>query len=111
MNFNHLNLDLYDIPEDNNIQVAVFLIAADLKTRKLLNALTSIGCDACFCISDLFALTFAFVGFDEYPESVTEFYFELLDKYCDCVWHENEMPAKEAFIIYQQLVGKKEEIS
>jgi hypothetical protein len=111
MNLAQLNLDLYNIPDDNNIQIPVALIAADLKTKKLINGLTSIGCDNCFCVSDLFVLVFAFVGFDDYPDSLTDFYFQLLDQYCDSVSHDNDMPAKEAFIIYQQLVRKKNENS
>jgi hypothetical protein len=103
-----LNLDLFGMPDDNNTQMAVFLIIADLKTRKLINALTSIGCDACFCMSDLFSLVFIFVGFTHLTDQLTDFYFELLDKYCDNVSHEKTMPIKEAIMIYQELKSWKQ---
>lgn len=61
MNLKHLNLDLHNIPEDAEIQVSVFLIASDLKTRKLVHTMTSIGCDSCFCVSDLCDLVLAIV--------------------------------------------------
>jgi hypothetical protein len=45
MNLQYLNSDLYGIPEGAEIQIPVFLNAADLKSRKLINGLTGIGCD------------------------------------------------------------------
>lgn len=108
MNLKYLNLDLYGIPEDVEIQLPVFLIAADLKSRKLLNALTEIGCDACFCITDFCDVVFASVGFDDRPNELYDFYFELLDRECNKVNHENDTPIKEAYKIYTELVLKRE---
>ena len=108
MNLEHLNLDLYDIPEDATTQVSVYLIATDLKTRKLDNALASIGCDSCFCVSELCDLVLAIVGFNDRPDDLYEFYFNLIDKYCKKVNHENSLPIKEAYNIYKILRGEKE---
>jgi hypothetical protein len=108
MNLKYLNLDLYSIPEDAEIQIPVFLIAADLKTRKLINALTSIGCDGSFCVSDLCDLVFAFVGFEDRPNELYDYYFELLDQYCEKVTHQNDIPIKEAFCIYKELITERQ---
>jgi hypothetical protein len=104
MNLQHLNLDLFGIPEDAEIQLPVFLIASDLKTRKLVNAFTGIGCDGSFCVPDLCDLVLAFVRFNDRPNELYDFYFELLDRDCDKVSHENDMPIKEAYRIYNELV-------
>lgn len=104
MNLRHLNLDLYKIPEDENVQITVALIAAELQSRKLVNGLTSIGCDGCFCVPELCDLVLAFIGFDNRPDELCIYYYELLDKYCDKVTHENQPPIKEAFKIYNQLM-------
>jgi len=108
MNLQHLNLDLYGIPEEAEIQIPVFLIATDLKSRKLIHGLTSIGCDNCFCVSDLCDLVLAFIGFDDRPDDLYDFYFELLDRDCEKVSHENDIPAKEAYKIYTELMMEKE---
>ena len=103
MNLQHLNLDLFGIPEDAEIQLPVFLIASDLKIRKLINALTGIGCDGSFCVPDLCDLVLAFVGFDDRPNALYDFYFELLDRECDKVSHGNDTPFAEAYQIYIEL--------
>lgn len=106
MNLEHLNLDQHNIPEDADIQITVFLIASDLKTRKLVNGLVAIGCDSCFCIPELCDVILAMIGFDDRPNELYTFYFGLLDSYCKNVTHENDPPIKQAFRIYKTL--KKE---
>jgi hypothetical protein len=106
MNLKHLDLDLYDLPEDKELQITVFLIAAELQCRKLMQALASIGCDACFCLPDLCDLVLAFTGFDERSNALYEYYFDLLKQYCDSVTYDNALPIKEALIIYNQLRHK-----
>jgi hypothetical protein len=103
MNLKYLNLDLHGIPVDSETQLAVYLIASELKSRKLVNSLTEIGCDNCFCVSDLCNLVLAIVGFEDRPNQLYDFYFDLLDQYCDSVTHENDLPAKEALHIYKIL--------
>jgi len=85
----------------------VFLISEELKTRKLLNALASIGCDGSFCTPDLCDLVFAYVGFNDRPEELYDFYFRLLDKHCQKVTSENSRPVKEALEIYSVLLEEK----
>jgi DNA-binding XRE family transcriptional regulator len=108
MNLDHLNLDLYGIQGDAEVQIPVFLISEDLKTRKLVNGLIGIGCDSCFCIGELCDLILAYVGFDDRPDNLYDFYFELLDRYCEKVSHENGRPVKEALKIYSELMCEKE---
>lgn len=107
MNLTHLNLDLYDLPyEEEKIQITIFLIAAELKSRKLVNGLTSIGCDSCFCIPELCDLVLAMIGFNDRPNELYEDYFDLLDEHCDKVSHENDLPVKEAVSVYKSLKHK-----
>jgi hypothetical protein len=103
MNLKHLNLDLHGVPDDTRIQISVFLISEDLKTRKLVNGLINIGCDSCFCVGELCDLVLAYMGFDDRPNDLYGFYFELLDRYCETVSHENDRPIKEALKIYAEL--------
>lgn len=103
MNLKHLNLDLQNIPEDAEIQVAVYMIASELQARKLMKSLTAIGCDACFCVPDLCELVLAIIGFDDRPNELYDFYFDLLDQYCDEVTWENSLPGKQAFRIFNIL--------
>lgn len=103
MNLQYLNMDLYGIPEDAEIQIPVYLIAADLKSRKLINGLTSVGCDNCFCVPELCDLVLALTGFEDRPNELYDFYFALLDQECEKVTRENDLPIKEAFNIYKKL--------
>jgi hypothetical protein len=106
MNLKHLNLDLYGIPENEGMQMAVFLIASDIKSRKLINSLTDIGCHTCFCVSDLSDLTLALIGFDDWSDELYDDYFDLLDQYCGKVSHKNDLPIEEALCIYNKLKSK-----
>lgn len=108
MNLKHLNMDLYGVPDDTRLQISVFLISEDLKTRKLVNGLINIGCDSCFCVGELCDLVLAYMGFDDRPNDLYTFYFELLDRYCEKVSHENDRPIKEALKIYAELRGEWE---
>lgn len=107
MNLQHLNLDLFGIPEEAEIQIPVFLIASDLKTRKLINAFTGIGCGGSFCVPDLCDLVLAFLGFEDRPNELYDFYFELLDRECDKVSHENDTPIRESYKIYNELLTER----
>jgi hypothetical protein len=111
MNLKHLNLDQHGISDDVEIQIPVFLISEELKARKLLNALESIGCDACFCVTDLCDLVLAYVGFDDRPNELYDFYFELLDRYCEKVSPENDKPVREALRIFTALLVEKERLN
>lgn len=115
MNLEHLNLPLHGYRGPADIQVPVYLIAQDLKARKLANRLNQIGCDGCFCIPELCNLVLAYAGFDDRTNELFDFYFELLDRECDKVTYKNDTPAKEAYEIYNELIvyksnkGKHEE--
>jgi hypothetical protein len=107
MNLKHLNLDRYGIPDEPEIQMEIFLIAAELRIRKLNNGLASIGCDGSYCIPDLCDIVLALADFEELPDRLYDFYFSLLDEYCEKVTHENKLPIKEAISIYNKLIGEK----
>jgi hypothetical protein len=59
-------------------------------------------------VPDLCDVVLAFVGFDDRPNELYDFYFELLDRECDKVSHENDLPAKEAYKVYTELMVEKE---
>jgi hypothetical protein len=103
----YLNLDLYGIQRNAEIQLPVFLITADLKCRKLMNTLTYMGCDGCSCAPDFCDPALAFVGFDDRPNELYGFYFEVLDRECDKVSYENDTPIREAYNIYNELFLKR----
>jgi hypothetical protein len=90
------------------MQMAVFLIACDLKSRKLINGLMAMGCDACFCIPDLCDVVLALTGFDDRPNALYALYFNLLDQHCEKVTHKNTLPVEEAVSIYKKLLEANE---
>lgn len=108
MNLKSLHLDQDGIPDDIAIQIPVFLISEELKARKLFNALKSIGCDDSFCLTDLCDLVLAYIGFEDRPDELYDFYFFLLDSYCHHVDHESNRPVKYAYEIFTTLVMEKE---
>jgi hypothetical protein len=63
----------------------------------------NLGCESCFCTGELCELVLAYVGFDDRPNELYDFYFELLDRYCEKVSHENARPIKESLEIYTEL--------
>lgn len=108
INLRHLNLEQHGISDDPEIQIPVFLISEELKGRKLLHVMKSIGCDDCLCITDLCDLVLAYAGFDDRPNELYDFYFALLDGYCEKVDYENEKPVRLALKIYTALLAEKE---
>lgn len=106
MNLEHLNLDHHSVSIDNDLRIPVFLIAEDLKARKLINAFATIGCDGSFCTPDLCELVLAYAGFDDRQSELYDLYFRLLDFHCHSVSNENNKPIKEALEIFATLVAK-----
>lgn len=106
MNLEYLNVDNYGIPED--AKIPVFLISAELKVRKLVNGLSHIGYENSFCLPDLCDLVLGYVGFDDRSDELYNFYFNLLDRYCEKVTYENSAPINEAFSIYKELMAERQ---
>src|SRR5687768_2371530 len=96
MDTKYVNLDRYGIPGDVEIQITVYLIAADLKTRKLMNTLASIGCDGCFCLSHFCDLILPLVGFANSSDELYQYYYDMLAKHCGKVTDKNDLPIEEA---------------
>lgn len=107
LNLEHLNLDLHGVEGDNDTKIILVLIASELKCNKLLKALTQIGCDACFCVPDLSDLVLALLGFDERSNDLYDYYFELLNRYCEEVTYTNKLAINEAITIYEELKVKE----
>jgi hypothetical protein len=102
MNLKLLNRNFYGMPEHWETQVTVLLIASELKSRKLINDLKAIGRNT-FCMPDLSDLVLSLAGFNDRPNGLYTYYFNLLDQHCGKVTHPDDLPIEEAMSIYGKL--------
>lgn len=66
-----------------NVEVTLFLIKEELKTRKFFNGLSQIDLDGSFYQADLSQLVLTTIGFDERPDDLYDFYFRLMERHSE----------------------------
>lgn len=87
---------------EDGTHLAIYLIAIELKCRKVYNSLQSIGCDECHALPDL---SEAILTMAQGPERIQDeffyYYFQLLDKYS--AGKIAELPMAEAREVFELL--------
>lgn len=93
-------------------EMTLFLISEEMKNRRCMNKLEEAGFDTSFAASDLSILILSLVGFDQRPDSLYEWYIELLDQSCEISDPSKMDEWKEAaFEMYSALLIKKKQHS
>ena len=93
-------------------EMTLFLICEEMKNRRCMNKLEEAGFDTSFAASDLSILILSLVGFDQRPDSLYDWYIELLDQSCE-ISDPSKMDAwkEAAFEMYSALLIKKRQHS
>lgn len=105
MNLKNLNVPLAKLPSD--IELVLFIIKEDLKNTKLFNGLESAGLTDCFYRADFAALVLGYMGFDEIPDDLQEFYADLISKYSEKIEPDNRVIMEYAFEVYGEILIEK----
>lgn len=99
------NIRLVKLPAD--IDLILFLIQEELKSTKLFNGLARVGLSDCQYQSHFGPLILASAGFDERPDSLHEFYIDLIDRRSKKIKAGDDSITKQAFKVYIDLMIEK----
>jgi hypothetical protein len=105
MRLENLNVPLVKLPSDT--ELILFIIKEDLKNTKLFNALESAGLTDCFYRADFAALVLGYMGFDDIPDDLQEFYADLISKYAEKIEPDNRVIIEYAFEVYSEILIEK----
>lgn len=101
------NLRLVKLPP--KIELVLFLIKEELKSAKFFNGLSKVGLDDCYYQSHFGTLILGYMGFDDRPDDLYNFYVSLIDKYSEKIEPDGNSITKYAFEVYVELVIEKKQ--
>lgn len=105
MSYKHVNVPLVKLPSDT--ELILFIIKEDLKNTKLFDGLESAGLTDCFYRGDFAALVLAYMGFDDIPDDLQEFYADLISKYAEKIEPDNRVIMEYAIEVYNEILMEK----
>lgn len=100
-----LNVRLVKLPSDT--ELILFILKEDLKNTKLFNGLESAGLTDCFYRADFAALVLGYMGFDEVPDDLQEFYADLISRYSEKIEPDNRVIMEYALDVYNEILVEK----
>jgi len=101
----NLNARLVKLPA--NIELILYMIKKELKSTKLFNGLARVRLDDCYFQSNFGTLILAYLGFDERPDDLHEFYKNLIDRYSEKIKADNNVIMKCAFEVHVEIMMEK----
>ena len=90
-----------------NVELALFMIQAELKTRKFFNGLRSAGLDDCDYECNFNALIADCIGFDDYEDKDFVRFDEILERHSEKIEMDNESLMKQVMNAYVELIVEK----
>jgi hypothetical protein len=105
MKYNTSRFPLVKLPP--SIDVALYLIREELKSRKLFNILHKAGLDDCDYQPHLDRLILATVGLDDESDEVFDFYNRIMEKRCKKIHSDKQSVVKQALKVYTALEAEK----
>lgn len=105
MKIKHLKYPLVKLPP--GVDLTLFLIKEELKSRKFFNGLRNLGLDGCFYQTHLEKLIMANVGLNEESDKDFDYYYDLIEKYSKKIEADNESVTKQALKVYVELIIEK----
>lgn len=107
MNINGLKLPLV-LPV--RVELTVFLIKEELKSRKFFNSLRDTGLDDCYYQPHLDELIMANLGLDDDRDETFDFYYKIMEKYSQKIEPDRESITEQAFNAYMELINMKKKL-
>jgi hypothetical protein len=101
----NLNVRLVKLPA--KIEVTLYLIREELKSTRFFNGLARVGLDDVYYQPHLGALVLAYMGFNEIPDDLNNFYTDLIDRHSEKVEADNNALMKCAFDVYMEMMIEK----
>jgi hypothetical protein len=95
----------------DNIQMSIYLIKEELKSRKLFHALHEVGIDDCYFQPHLDILIMESIGLCDDTDETFKIYDEIMDKRSKKIEADNDSIMKQALKVYQELLNKKKKLT
>jgi hypothetical protein len=104
------NLGLIKLPP--HLEIAVYLIKAELKNKKFVSTLEQVGLDPALCSVDFSSLILKLIGFESNSDKVFDFYSRLLESSTNDfdLREGEELLNKAAFKFYLELEMEKKKL-
>jgi hypothetical protein len=104
------NLGLAKLPP--HLEIAVYLLKAELKNRKFIKCLEQVGFDNSLCALDFSSLIMKLIGFDMDSDDKFEFYNDRLEAYVQDIdiREDDDNLNKIAFDFYLEIEAEKKRI-
>lgn len=108
MKLRKMHYPLVKFPSD--IQIALFLIKEELKSRKLFHALHEAGLDDCYFQPHLDTLILRSVDMDDGTDETFGLYYDIIDKRSKKIEADNDSIMKQALKVYMELMEVKKQL-
>jgi hypothetical protein len=95
----------------SSIDLPIYLIREELKSRKLFNILHKAGLEECDYQPHLDRLILDIVGLDEESDEAVQFYNSVMEKRCKKINEDRESIVKQALKAYNELMSEKKKRS
>lgn len=94
----------------DNIQVSIYLIKEELKSRKLFHALHEVGLDDCYFQPHLDSLIMESLGLSDDTDETFRRYDEIMDRRSKKIEADNDSIMKQALKVYHELLNEKSKL-
>jgi hypothetical protein len=95
----------------DNIQMSIYLIKEELKSRKLFHALHDAGIDDCYFQPHLDILIIESLGLRDGTDETFKMYDEIMDRRSKKIEADNDAIMKQALKVYHELLNEKRKLS
>lgn len=101
-------IPLVKVPDD--IQIVVYLIIEELKSRKLFSALREVGLDDCYFQVHLDSLIMRKIGLDDGQDETSRAYSDIMDKRARKIEADRASIVRQAWKAYHELTNEKKRL-
>ncbi|MBL0745708.1 hypothetical protein [Chryseolinea lacunae] len=109
MKFTNSPYPLVKLPID--IQLPLFLIKEELKSRKLFQLLQEVGTTESVFEPHLDSLIFQVIGLDDDDDRISDKYFDIMEKRSKNLEADKDSIAKQAFKAYHEILAIKKKMA
>lgn len=95
----------------DNIQLSIYLIKEELKSRKLFHALHEVGLDDCYFQPHLDTLIMESLGLCDGTDETFKIYDEIMDRRSRKIEADKDSIMKQALKVYHELLNEKRKLS
>ncbi len=94
----------------DHVQLSIYLIKEELKSRRLFHALHEVGLDDCYFQPHLDVLILESIGLSDRTDETLSMYEAIMDRRSKKIEADNDSVMKQALKAYHELLNEKEKL-